>query len=219
MRTRRRPSPKGGAALTESGGNPSLAAGWLRGGVLCAAVIVSAVHGCSVEKNYALLSFFFDGVPNPNAMPVLAASGDPAAMRASPTYTVHPPYLENRCVECHGRAFSTSGVDSGVCLKCHEGVRDAYAYMHGPVAFGACLMCHVPHESAYPALLKSEPIEVCGQCHGPGMLDSERVPEHADGSASCLDCHFGHGGGARYMLRETPVAGGASGTDGSSPGG
>lgn len=205
--------------MTEGGGNPSPGVGRIRGGALCAvgfAGVAFALRGCSVEKNYELLSFFFDGVPDPNAMPVLASTGDPAAMRASPTYTAHPPYVENRCVECHGRAFTTSGVDSGVCLKCHEGVRDAYPYMHGPVAFGACLMCHVPHESAYSALLKGEPIKVCGQCHGPGMLDSERVPEHAD-ATSCLGCHTGHGGTARYMLRETPGNGGAPVPDESSP--
>ena len=159
--------------------------------------------GCSVEKNYDILSFFFDGVPNRNALPISAsAGGSPAIMRQSATYTAHKPYLEQRCVECHGQGFDMQSVSSDVCMQCHQGVREQFRVMHGPVTFGACLWCHVPHESAYPALLKGEPRVVCTQCHDSSVLRTDQISEHGESAVSCLKCHYGHGHSARYMLRE-----------------
>jgi predicted CXXCH cytochrome family protein len=180
---------------------------WLAAAATGAGVVWA---GCSVEKHYELLSFFFDGVPNPNLLPVLAASGDPAAIRLSPTYTAHEPFIEQRCDACHGQRFDMTAVGAEVCFECHQGVQDAYPFMHGPVVVGVCLWCHVPHESAYPALLKSDGRSVCTQCHEPGLLSVDRVPEHADESASCVDCHVGHGSEDRFLLRkDRPPSGGA----------
>lgn len=174
-----------------------------------------------MEKNYDLLSFFFDGVPNPDALPIMASSGDPAAIRLSPTYTAHSPYLNGKCSECHGRGFSPKVIDVDVCVTCHEGVRDAYRYMHGPVAFGACLMCHVPHESAYKALLKVDSRALCMQCHEVSMLSVDTVAEHGDETARCLSCHVGHGDSQRYLLRDgsRPGSDGTQDGDNSEPGG
>lgn len=159
--------------------------------------------GCSVEKHYDLLSLFFDGVPNPNALPVVAEAGNPATMRQSPTYVAHTPWLEQKCDACHMSRFERRSVSADVCLTCHEGVPDQYRMMHGPVALGACLWCHAGHESAFPALLKEKPRTVCVQCHEPALLSDERVPEHADEEWSCLECHMGHGGEERLMLKTT----------------
>ncbi|MHC4975050.1 MAG: cytochrome c3 family protein [Planctomycetota bacterium] len=167
---------------------------------------------CSVEKHYELLSFFFDGVPNPRALPTLASSGNPLAMRASPTYMIHEPYENERCVDCHGGGFDTLGVEPSVCLTCHEGVTSQHSYMHGPVVAMACMWCHVPHDSAYSYLLKAPVQEVCGQCHVPELLDSVSVAAHADETISCLECHSGHGGDTQFMLH-----GGWSETESSTP--
>lgn len=165
------------------------------------AAVLSVWGGCSVERNYELLSFFFDGVPNPNALPFTStAGGGPVEIRASPTYTGHPPYLAEECSACHKSKFTQKAVTAEVCSECHDGVRDQFPFMHGPVIVGACLWCHVPHESAYLHLLKGEPRTVCGQCHELATLATERVPEHADEERSCLDCHSGHGSDRRYML-------------------
>lgn len=154
--------------------------------------------GCTVTKsNYEILSFFFDGVPDPNAPP--GAGGRP--IRESPTYSVHPPFAERNCVDCHARRFNMTSVDASVCLKCHEGITEALPHMHGPVVAMACLWCHSPHESPYAALLKGPDREVCGACHTPQMLGGTDVPEHgADSDVACLECHSGHGGTARYFL-------------------
>lgn len=157
--------------------------------------------GCSVEKHYALLSFFFDGVPNPNLLPILAASGDPASIRLSKTYTAHQPFLDQQCSACHTGRFDMRGVADGVCFTCHQGVQEEHAFMHGPVVVGVCMWCHVAHESAYPALLKHEARTVCVQCHEPALLPADQVPEHADESVSCLVCHVGHGSDGRFLLR------------------
>ncbi len=173
----------------------------LSGGLVLALGFVWA--GCSIEKHYNVLSFFFDGVPNPNALPITAsAGGSPTIMRLSPTYTAHTPYVEQTCAECHGNSFDMEAVSSDVCLNCHEGAREQFRNMHGPVAFGACMWCHVPHESAFPALLKGEPRIVCTQCHDSKVLRTDVVSEHGESSVSCLACHYGHGHRERFMLRE-----------------
>lgn len=164
--------------------------------------------GCSVEKNYKTLSFFFDGVPDPNA-----PAGRPGSQQAgeidikqSPTYSIHRPFKDDACAECHGSRLRLSRDDSTVCLKCHAVKTTEHAKMHGPVAAGACLWCHTSHESAYPSLLKDQDRRVCLQCHEPGLLNSSRTPAHADAARGCLECHFGHGGERPLFLRQGPAA-------------
>lgn len=168
---------------------------------LCAGVAGLIWSGCAVEKNYELLSFFFDGVPNPNALPITSTAGNPEFMRQSPTYSAHQPFLDDRCMECHGSNFTTGEVPLDVCLKCHGEVPQEYPRMHGPVPAGACLWCHVPHESAWAHLIKAPSRDVCAQCHDATMLSSRSVPEHQDETRQCLDCHYGHGGTSAYFLR------------------
>jgi predicted CXXCH cytochrome family protein len=169
-------------------------------GALFLALLAAALAGCSIEKNYKVLSFFFDGVPNPDAMKNASAAERQAAMRQSPTYVVHAPFAQEKCDQCHaGMQFGQ--LSSAVCLKCHAEKPGQHEFMHGPVAAGACLWCHSPHESAFASLLKQDARSTCVQCHAPGMLHSTRVPEHADAARSCLDCHDGHGGSVRYFLR------------------
>lgn len=168
-----------------------------------AALSAAAVwSGCTVTaKNYKVLKFFFDGVPDPNA-PIAGGPGAPAdAMRRSVTYVAHKPYAEDQCDACHASRFRLTRNNSDICLKCHAGVPAQFPQMHGPVAAAACLWCHSPHESAYASLLLDRDRKVCGQCHSPAMLSAVKTPEHADESRSCLECHFGHGGDARNFLR------------------
>lgn len=169
----------------------------------CALVSSAVWTGCSIEKNYATLSFFFDGVPDPAAKAqALAAGGVTEDMRKSPTYSLHKPFAEEKCWECHKGQPASSGMDAGICMNCHKAVPTEHARMHGPVVAGACLWCHAPHESAQANLLKKPARQVCAQCHEQQLLDSKRVPEHADENKSCLECHSGHGGRAAMFLKE-----------------
>ena len=165
--------------------------------------------GCSVEKHYNVLSFFFDGVPDPR---VVSASADAVfiAKQTGGVYYVHEPYAREGCAECHGDSpggIMVSTVDPAVCLKCHASVTDAHRVMHGPVAANACLWCHAPHESTIKPLLRTTAPQLCSQCHGPNMMGDPTSPVHADLSRDCLECHKGHGGADRFFLTSAPGAG------------
>lgn len=175
-----------------------------------ALAVVLGWAGCQVTpSNYKLLSFLFDGVPDPS---MSGPRGNTAGVdiKQSPTYSAHRPFLEENCDACHKGKLRPSRNDSSTCLTCHAEETSKHPYMHGPVAAAACMWCHAPHESAYAALLRDSDRKVCMQCHTTEMLSAEDVPEHADESRACLECHTGHGGDAPKMLRAgvRPGAGG-----------
>jgi len=156
--------------------------------------------GCAdPQKRYEVLSFFFDGVPDPNAPQ--GQSGRIGSQTGRITF-VHKPYADNQCNSCHlntNDIFARAQVREDICLSCHADVPTQHAVMHGPVVNNACQMCHSPHSSAIPALLRQPAPAVCTQCHEPEglkLMHSQPV----DLTASCLDCHSGHGGSDHSML-------------------
>jgi len=160
--------------------------------------------GCTVTKeNYATLSFFFDGVPDPSAR---LAGGDPSDMTIATKVVVHQPFAEEKCEECHKTQYRPSRNDPTACLNCHDKLMDQHAWTHGAVAGGACLWCHTPHESVRRWLLRGPDRKLCMQCHSAAMLSDQTVPAHADPKSSCLACHFGHGGDSAIMLRPGATA-------------
>lgn len=170
--------------------------------------------GCTTDRRYKVLSFFFDGVPDPAEQARLAAAmaaggnvGGRTADGRPILYFSHKPYEQQQCGSCHsgqGALFRPDAVDisSSVCLKCHTNVIDRFPVMHGPVAAVECLWCHAPHEADNKALLKEHSPGVCLQCHSRELLDS-KPPEHQQANASCLDCHSAHGGEKHGLLRPT----------------
>jgi len=181
--------------------------------LLAAGVLIAL--GCTVTKrNYAMLSTFFDGVPDPNAR-ALAVQGD-ATLAAA--VIVHKPFAEEKCESCHKTQYRPKRNDPTPCLSCHEKAGKEHAWVHGAVAGGACLWCHSPHESARKWLLRGPDRKVCGQCHAATMTD-RTVPAHSDDKMSCVACHYGHGGENSLMLRPgasatSPPAEGADGASG-----
>ena len=181
----------------------------------------AATGGCSPEKRYQVLSFFFDGVPDPNAPPV--AVDDEGNPIEGPGFVggtgnfvravVHKPFADNDCASCHGantgKFEDFQKVESNVCGKCHAQVATQFPVMHGPVAVGECNLCHAPHESTVKHLLKEESPAVCTQCHLPELLPAE-PPDHVAATRSCLDCHMGHGGHQRGLLRADYTPGDAT---------
>ena len=162
--------------------------------------------GCSVEEHYELLTFFFDGVPDPNA-PV-ASPGAPGGVRVpGAVYYTHQPYAEELCAECHqaSRRLMLTRVEPTVCLKCHPDVPAQYPSMHGPVVANACLWCHAPHESTIQPLLLSRAPGLCLQCHGLEMTTVPQPPEHDDLQRDCLECHRAHGGADPFYLLTEPI--------------
>ena len=176
----------------------------LSGSILFTATLCIALGtflGCSPEKKYKVLSFFFDGVPMPAGV-----AGGPAAKLVMHQ---HRPYADGTCGKCHPNdnvelsvteASNIAEINASVCLRCHENKQTEYAVMHGPVAVGQCLLCHNPHESPIAGLLRAPAVKLCGQCHTPEMMVAGRA-EHKDANADCLSCHVGHGGPKHGLLR------------------
>jgi len=150
------------------------------------------VVGCTTAKSrYKVLSFFFDGVPNPDASSLVVRQKSSGRQ-----IYVHKPYAEKQCDTCHTNTqdiFSRAMVPPERCFSCHPNVLAAYPKMHGPVASMECLQCHSPHQSLEPHLLKVESPKLCLSCHLPETL-SPATPEHLDLKVSCISCHSGHGG-------------------------
>jgi predicted CXXCH cytochrome family protein len=163
--------------------------------------------GCgSPRERYKTLSFFFDGVPNPDAPKVVrtaaVATTGPGQVKHLIAST-HKPFADNQCDACH-RSSAGQIMDFeeaySACVRCHKDVTTKYARMHGPVARAACRWCHTPHEATEPVLLKMPVIKVCTQCHDQQLLGSN-PPQHGDGITSCIACHNGHGGTQALFLK------------------
>jgi predicted CXXCH cytochrome family protein len=177
--------------------------------VVLAGLVAAAWGGCSIERDYKILAFFFDGVPTPEE---LRAQADAAGRRRPAGFvaplSAHPAFVERRCDECHGAStnfgFTVTGfsqLDSGICFRCHEEQIASVPRLHGPVAAQDCLWCHDPHESRFTNLLVSASPTLCLGCH---QFQMERPPKpefHSDLTRDCLECHHGHGGEGRYFLR------------------
>jgi predicted CXXCH cytochrome family protein len=173
--------------------------------VLCG-LLSMLLLGCSVERDYKTLSFFFDGVPDPNApvRPVAVALDNSPRSPNQPDMPVklyrHKPYAEGKCTECHtADKKQLITVKAELCIKCHQPAMHQYAMMHGPVSVGQCVWCHEPHESDQQYLLKTTAPELCLQCHDRELLPSDKP--HQSDDANCLTCHVGHGSPKSSLLR------------------
>ena len=185
---------------------------WIAAALLLATL---AACGCNSENRYRTLSFFFDGVPDPNAPAGSAAArGAPVGDEFAPNAPVvkayiHKPYADGmadskKCAVCHvgatGGFESFQAVTSEVCITCHKDKLTQYPVMHGPVTAVECTICHAAHESTIPGLLNYDAPKVCVQCHQRDLL-SASPPEHLAADSKCLSCHVGHGGPAHKLLR------------------
>jgi predicted CXXCH cytochrome family protein len=173
---------------------------FVAGGLLSITLI-----GCAADpqKRYEVLSFFFDGVPDPNAPKKQSTKVSSGRQRTF----VHKPFADNLCSSCHLNTtdiFARAQVKGDVCLNCHSNVPTQYAVMHGPVVNNACQMCHSPHSSAVPHLLKQPAPAVCTQCHEPQTMTLMHK-QPLDPKQSCIDCHSGHGGSDHKLLLATPA--------------
>ena len=171
--------------------------------------LMLAASCSSKTTRYRVLSFFFDGVPDPNA-PVLEKLADsPSPGKADKVQKprreifAHKPWRENKCRDCHnpdnGMLYET--LEKGLCQSCHPEVPGDTAYVHGPVAINDCLSCHDPHKSQYPGLLRDDAKLICFRCHN--EADLTKGPGHKSiGEVACIECHDPHGGNDPLFLRQ-----------------
>ena len=171
------------------------------------------ISGCSAGYRYRVLSFFFDGVPQPVSIVTVqpADSLQPAdsaaavlagAAPAEPQLVIHPPYKERDCVACHdeSKASKEPKTMPGLCFQCHDDFSNTYKVLHGPVAGGQCTVCHNPHQSKNKDLLTRSGQKICLYCHESAViLKSDAHTDIRD--TKCTECHNPHGGEDRYVLR------------------
>ncbi|MFQ5504242.1 MAG: cytochrome c3 family protein [Planctomycetota bacterium] len=191
------------------------------------------VAACSSLSSYEVLSFFFDGVPDPS-MPEPEPLGVPGSSgpltleeraaiqeRRLPKVTLHlhKPWDQNECSSCHRYRSTRKRVPTWaqsmaelkmpkteLCWSCHDPFDGKY--VHGPAAAGECLMCHYPHKSEFPHLVRAEKTaSLCAKCHsGQTFMTEAKHEEFKD--QDCVGCHDPHASERAYFLRESAAVGG-----------
>ncbi|GAB4321391.1 MAG: hypothetical protein Kow0059_16090 [Candidatus Sumerlaeia bacterium] len=172
-------------------------------------LVAAAGLACAPTTRYQVLSFFFDGVPNPNAQPgnglaqavtlsefrrTVAALPKARPRPAPPKIvSVHRPVAERQCRQCHDLSLGTLDVapDARLCDNCHHDLRVREGWNHGPINLGTCVPCHKPHESIHPHLLEQPAPDLCLSCHT--ELVARNASYHqVDNFDQCVSCHNPH---------------------------
>jgi predicted CXXCH cytochrome family protein len=169
--------------------------------LLTSVLVVAFLAGCEARTRYRVLSFFFDGVPDPDKVAALAAAAgkDAGEKKARPIYRSHGPYEAKMCEACHQRGTNTLSLPmEELCFKCHT-LDIRKKYLHGPVAVGGCRVCHEPHGSGRLFLLVSEPQKFCFHCHDEKMVSGNEAHKGVD--APCTTCHDAHSSENRFLLK------------------
>ncbi len=172
-------------------------------GIIAAAALLA---GCSADTRYRALSFFFDGVPAPDAAEkqqkgaALKGRHSSAAQQGAKRYGEHGPYAAKLCEGCHlrGGSFKLLMPVEELCFQCHN-IRIDRKTVHGPLASGGCRVCHEPHGSSYRFLLTSESSVFCVRCHN--AADVEQRAVHQDNPAECVECHNAHASDQPFLLK------------------
>lgn len=183
--------------------------------ILIAFIGLASLIGCDPMARYEFLSFFFDGVPDPNSVePVLTVidttvvqptTGEDSAViavrRRGPSR--HKPGKD--CQRCHGSGSRRNHKQlnkpiPALCYDCHNDYTLAPEYVHGPVAVGDCLFCHDAHESRNEKLLKEPLPLLCYQCHPENMIASVAIHQE-NPREICTKCHDPHRSLDKMLLR------------------
>ena len=169
--------------------------------VVCILAILF-LAGCDARVRYRTLSFFFDGVPDPDKIAAVAnAPGKKGGKQAipKPRLVNHGPYEAKLCNACHQRATNALVLPvEELCFKCHT-IDIKKKHLHGPVAAGGCRICHDPHGTGRPYLLVSEPKKFCYYCHDEKSVAANEV--HKGVEAECIECHDAHSSDNPFLLK------------------
>lgn len=169
--------------------------------VFLAALLIT---GCAPSTRYKVLSFFFDGVPDPD---MVEEKGDVLAWKKKgrdkkverKIYGQHGPFAAKMCEGCHVRGSNALVVPiEQLCLNCHT-IQIEKKWIHGPLVAGGCRICHEPHGSGQPYLLVSESERFCLYCHN--ERDVLKNPVHSGINEACTTCHDAHASDNEYLLR------------------
>jgi predicted CXXCH cytochrome family protein len=170
------------------------------------ALVVSLI-ACSAGTRHRVLSFFFDGVPEPGATaapePTMArlmttpGPGEDSALEREIHWTsVHEPYAQGACEACHRGEITEAVValNDVQCLRCHSSEVRSETWDHAPAALGLCSLCHVAHVSMHPALQSQAQPALCITCHADPTLMTTVEAHRGLGEQRCTACHDPHRG-------------------------
>jgi predicted CXXCH cytochrome family protein len=172
--------------------------------IVCGLLVAGlSLYGCAPKTRYKVLSFFFDGMPNPE-MPVKKENAGKQNDEMSPmravTYRMHGPYAARMCNGCHTPGSNVLILPPDkLCFRCHK-LDLSKKYVHGPVAAGGCLKCHDPHGSAYPYFLVADPATFCLRCHDKKDIAKNEAHKGIEGQ-QCTTCHDAHSSDKEYLLK------------------
>ena len=168
--------------------------------------------GCATpEERHRVLTIFFDGVPplHPvelELMPEEFGEGNPPQIARAAVVnlnaSVHGPYAEKECDQCHSSRYSNrlKAEKEELCWSCHDREDFAGEVVHGPFEAGFCQGCHDPHRSENEYLLVSDSADLCEGCHV--QYDMAAIAEHRSGEADlCQSCHDPHAADRKFMLK------------------
>jgi predicted CXXCH cytochrome family protein len=189
--------------------------------VLCLVSLAACLllAGCDPVTRHKTLTTIFDGVPSlPEPAELCreyvekqaqmatapATSGEDKESAGKKTSSIHAPYEEKRCNDCHNTNEEKSGglilPARELCLSCHTGFIKG-SFVHGPVAVGECLACHLPHSSSLPSLLIKNKNEICAGCHREKRLALAMHNNFVARRIDCVECHDPHYGNAHFFLK------------------
>ncbi len=179
------------------------------------------ILNCFAGSRYEVLSFFFDGVPDPAAVQIREKAQTDSLMKISQvmqedlknlpgktieknTTSFHLPYQQKKCKSCHLSMFSNKLPKPAeeLCYDCHPEFSRFPGYTHGPVAVGGCIFCHGAHTTPNPSLLLQKDDDVCLFCHEhAGVI---KTGEHRlVYGTGCIRCHNPHySEDSKFFLRK-----------------
>jgi len=168
---------------------------------------------CSEKENYKVLTFFFDGVPDPNAKietknktNKIDSSKIKRRMnivkQAELKVFFHEPFKERLCNECHDFEGGNKLIKPlpDLCFSCHDDFFEEKQFKHGPAVSGNCTMCHHPHFTDQEFMMKRKGREVCLYCHDENNIMVKPIHKE-NGSKLCWTCHDPHAADKRYLLK------------------
>lgn len=186
-----------------------------KGIIFWIACSVSMICGCDPVTNHKITTIFFEGVPSmppaeqycrdyheKKVAEELEAAKKKQTAEPEQIGSIHLPYGEKRCDDCHNKATESGLIRprNEICFVCHTDIINGF-FVHGPASVGGCLECHEPHSSAFPSLLKADRKKLCVGCHQE-KRDAQGLHDKAVANGMlCMDCHDPHTGTVPYFLR------------------
>lgn len=165
------------------------------------------VAGCSLDARNRFKHWFFE-IPDETTGTTMDHTAGDASQRSEilafrPTErssiphrftSMHPPFLQRSCQECHDSSNRMVVADKMLvsCKRCHSGYfREGPG--HFPATEGQCTECHDMHRSRQPALLNQPVYELCIECHDEAEDLSEPAHQvaYVERCTECHDPHFG----------------------------